>query len=130
MKKIFLFICGFIASIVIIHYFENYQQQNTKKEESEICWASWYGPGFHGKKMANGEIYNQYNISVAHKTLPLGTFLRVTNLGNNRSIIAPVTDRGPYIPGREVDLSYGAAQRIGAVYDGVVLVSIKILSQF
>jgi rare lipoprotein A len=90
--------------------------------------ASWYGTKFHGKKRADGKIYNMHNISVAHKTLPLGTVLRITNLNNNETILARVNDRGPYIKGRMIDLSLGAAKRLNAVKLGLIPVTIRILS--
>ncbi len=91
--------------------------------------ASWYGPGFHGKRMANGEIYDQNEILVAHRTLPLGLKVRITNLENSKSIIAEVLDRGPYTKkngkyDREVDLSFAAAKLLGAIEPGVISVKI------
>ncbi|MFC1678563.1 septal ring lytic transglycosylase RlpA family protein [Patescibacteria group bacterium] len=93
--------------------------------------ASWYGPNFHGQPMANGEIYNMNEIIVAHRTLPLGRKVRITNLENGRSIIAPVLDRGPYVINRkgeytrEIDLSYKVAQELGTIKKGVVLARIE-----
>jgi len=93
--------------------------------------ASWYGPGFHGKRMANGEIYNQYEVLIAHRHLPLGLQVCITNLNNGKSIIAEVKDRGPYVKNkegkydREVDLSFGAAKILGAVKLGVIPVKIE-----
>jgi 3D (Asp-Asp-Asp) domain-containing protein len=86
--------------------------------------GSWYGSFHHGRLMANGKRFNMYSVSVAHKTLPLGTKIRVINLSNGKSIIATVTDRGPYIKGRIVDMSYGAAQILGMVKAGIVPVRI------
>lgn len=87
--------------------------------------ASWYGPGFHGNQTANGEIYDQYAMTAAHKTLPFGTQVRVTNLYNGRSVVVRINDRGPYIPGRIIDLSLSAAQTIGM--SGVADVQMDIL---
>jgi len=94
--------------------------------------ASWYGPGFHGKRMANGRVYDQNKILVAHRTLPLGMRVRITNLHNNKSIVTKILDRGPYTKkngkyDREIDLSYGAAKVLGAVQKGVVPVKIELL---
>lgn len=91
----------------------------------EIGKASWYGKDFHGKKTANGYIYNMYGVSAAHKTLPLGTQVRVTNLENNRSVVLIINDRGPFVHGRILDLSYGAASKLGSVERGVVKVRIQ-----
>lgn len=89
--------------------------------------ASWYGPGFHGNYTANGEVYNQNALTAAHKTLPFGTRVRVTNLYNGRSVVVRINDRGPFIPGRIIDLSQGAAQLIGVTRSGVAPVQMDIL---
>jgi Lytic transglycolase len=90
--------------------------------------ASWYGPGFQGNPTASGEIYNQYALTAAHPTLPLGTPVEVTNLANGKSVRVRITDRGPFIRGRTIDLSHGAAQRLGMVQAGLSRVRIKPLS--
>ena len=90
----------------------------------EVGKASWYGKDFHGKKTANGRIYNMYGVSAAHKTLPLGTQVRVTNLENNRSVVLIINDRGPFVHGRILDLSYGAAKKLDTVERGVAKVRI------
>ncbi len=91
-------------------------------------WASWYGPGFHGRLTANGETYNQNAMTAAHKSLPFGTLVRVTNLNNGLSAVVRINDRGPYIHGREIDLSAAAAQVVGAVQSGVAPVRMEILN--
>jgi rare lipoprotein A len=75
--------------------------------------ASWYGSKFHGKKTASGKRFNMYVLTAAHRTLPLLSYARVTNLVNNRSIVVQITDRGPYIKNRIIDLSYTAARTLG-----------------
>ncbi len=90
----------------------------------EVGMASWYGSDFHGRKTASGQIYDMYGLSAAHKTLPLGTRVRVTNLANNRSAVLTVNDRGPFVRGRILDLSYGAARHLGTVDKGVARVRI------
>lgn len=85
--------------------------------------ASWYGPGFDGRKTASGERFNQYGLTAAHKTLPFGTKLRVTYKG--RSVIVRVNDRGPFVKGRHLDLSKGAARAIGC--HGVCNVKVAVL---
>jgi rare lipoprotein A len=87
--------------------------------------ASWYGPKFNGKLTANGEIYNQMALTAAHKSLPFGTMLEITNSLNNRSIMVRINDRGPYIKGRQIDLSKGAAIALGMINKGVVKVKVK-----
>ena len=89
--------------------------------------ASWYGSKFHGKLMASGKKYNMYDYIAAHKTLPLGTLIKVTNLKNNRWVYVKVMDRGPYVKGRVLDLSYLAAKKIGLIKSGVAKVKIDIV---
>lgn len=91
--------------------------------------ASFYGKGFHGRRAADGSIYNMYEMTCAHKTLPFGTRLRVTNKVNGKSVIVKVTDRGPYVRGRIVDLSVAAAQQLDMVHSGVVSVKVEILGK-
>lgn len=90
--------------------------------------ASWYGPGFHGRLTANGEIYNQMALTAAHKELPFGTFLRVTNQKNGKSVIVRINDRGPYIEGRDLDLSRGTAIALGMVKRGIIRVKVEEIS--
>ena len=89
--------------------------------------ASWYGPGFHGRTTANGETYNQYAVSVAHKSLPFNTMVRICNINNNKCVNARVNDRGPYIGQREFDLSYEAARQISMIESGVVPITYEII---
>jgi rare lipoprotein A len=89
--------------------------------------ASWYGPGFHGRRTANGEIYDQYELTAAHQTLPLGTRVMVTSLSNGRSVEVRINDRGPFVDGRIVDLSYAAASVIGMVGPGTMPVRLEVL---
>lgn len=90
--------------------------------------ASWYGPGFHGKLTANGEVYNQLAMTAAHKDLPFGTFLRITNQKNGKSVIVRINDRGPFIEGRDIDLSMGTALALGMVQRGVIRVKVEEIS--
>jgi hypothetical protein len=89
--------------------------------------VSWYGPGFHGRPTANGEIFDARGLTMAHRSLPLGTTVRVTNLENGRSVVLRVNDRGPYVGGRVADLSHAAAERLDFVEDGVVPARIELL---
>ncbi len=91
--------------------------------------ASWYGPGFHGKKTASGEIFNQYAMTAAHKTLPMGTKVRVTNLENNRSVLVRINDRGPFSSERILDLSRAAASRLEIVGKGTGRVRVQSLGE-
>jgi rare lipoprotein A len=87
--------------------------------------ASWYGSKFHGRKTASGERYNMYGISAAHRTLPLGTVVRVTHTENGRKVTLRINDRGPFVEGRIIDLSYGAARRLGMVREGIADVVVE-----
>ena len=91
--------------------------------------ASWYGRDFHGKKTSNGEPYNMYAMTAAHKTLPLGTYVKVHNLENNRSVVVRINDRGPFVRGRVIDLSYTAAKDIGIVGPGTARVEVVALGR-
>lgn len=86
--------------------------------------ASWYGEKFHGNPTASGEIYDMYELTAAHRTLPLGTSVMVTNLENYRSVGVRINDRGPFVKGRIIDLSYGAARAIGMVEKGTARVEV------
>jgi rare lipoprotein A len=97
---------------------QHYEQDGT---------ASWYGPGFHGKYTSNGDLYNQNDISAAHKNLPLPSYLRVTNLDNGRRLIVRVNDRGPFHGDRILDLSHGAASRLGILGPGTAHVHVELM---
>jgi len=90
-------------------------------------YASWYGPKFHGKKTASGTRFNMHDYIAAHRTLPLGTVLLVKNLKNGKTVKVKVLDRGPYVRGRHLDLSYKAAKKLGMFEDGVIPFTAKIL---
>ncbi len=104
---------------------QRYVPQSSSKGHTEEGIASWYGDDFHGKATANGECYNMYAFTAAHRTLPLPTVVRVTNLENNKSVVVKVNDRGPFARGRIIDLSYAAAQSIGMVGKGTAPVKIE-----
>jgi len=87
--------------------------------------ASWYGPEFHGKKTASGEIYDMYAMTAAHNTLPIASYAQVTNLENNRSVVVRINDRGPFHGDRVMDLSYSAAKKLGIDQTGTGSVEIK-----
>lgn len=89
--------------------------------------SSYYGSKFHGRKTANGETFDMYKLSAAHRELPFETLIKVTNTKNNKSVTVHVNDRGPFVAGRILDLSYGAAKKIDMLNDGVAEVTIEIL---
>lgn len=89
--------------------------------------ASWYGPGLNGNKTASGEVFDMYGMTAAHKKLPFGSIVLVTNQNNGKSVVVRINDRGPFIKGRIIDLSYGAAYLIEMVREGVVPVTIEVI---
>lgn len=104
-----------------------YQPLPDAKGYSEQGIASWYGKKFHGRKTSSGEIYDMYAMTAAHKTLPLGTYVRVRHLTNNRVVEVQINDRGPFVRGRIIDLSYTAAQKMGIVDAGTAPVEVVAL---
>lgn len=91
--------------------------------------ASWYGADFHGRLAADGRAFDMYALTAAHRSLPLGSVVRVLNAANGRSVVVRITDRGPYAAGRVIDLSYGAAARIGIVKQGLAPVILDVVSE-
>ena len=98
----------------------------TKIAQSGV--ASYYGPGFHGRRTANGEAFDMHAMTAAHRTLPFGTKVKVTNLANGKSAIVRVNDRGPYANGRIIDLSVAAAKQIGSTNSGTARVTLEVLN--
>lgn len=105
-----------------------YYPRYVPKGHTKIGKASWYGNPFHGRLTANGERYNMYGMTAAHRTYAMGTVLKVTNLRNKRSVRVRVNDRGPFYSSRNIDLSYGAAKKLGMIKKGVGKVKIQVLS--
>jgi len=142
--KLSLFIAYFLLNFIILTSFQcspsarfsstaaaNQRSPNQNSNEGEVFFgeSSYYAEKFHGRKTANGEIFDMYKKTAAHKSLPFNTLLEVTNLENNKSVIVRVNDRGPFVGGRILDLSYGAAKEIDMISSGVVEVKIKILER-
>ena len=109
----------FLLSVVIL------QSCATARYETGNAVASWYGSEFQGKPTASGEIFNMYAYTCAHKEYPFGTILRVINLSSDESVICIVNDRGPFVSGRDIDLSYAAAKEIGLIEAGTARVWIQ-----
>jgi len=125
-KTQFVFI---LFAIVMISLFSSCSRHQFKTAPAVMTGrASWYGPNFHGKTTSSQEVFDMYDMTAAHKTLPFGTYVMVTNLNNGRSVKVRINDRGPFISGRVIDLSYAAAKVLGMVGPGVVPVRIEILS--
>ena len=102
-----------------------YPKKDLNYDEKGI--ASWYGPKFHGKLTANGEIFNQYKLTAAHKTLPIPSAVKVTNLKNNKSLIVRINDRGPFVNDRIIDLSYQSAKKLKLLEAGTGFVRVQLL---
>lgn len=119
MREIVLTIAIFLALIALLDATSYYQ----------LGIASWYGEEFHGKRTSSGEIYNMYAMTAAHKTLPFGTKVLVVDLDTGRSVIVRINDRGPFIHGRIIDLSFAAAKKLGIVKKGIARVGIKIVKR-
>jgi len=89
--------------------------------------ASFYGADFHGKKTANGEVFDMNALTAAHRWFPFGTLCKITNLKNNKTVVVRINDRGPFVGNRIIDLSYGAAKALQAISDGVIEVRIDVI---
>jgi len=101
--------------------------KQAKAKPYEVGTASWYGEFFDGKPTASGEDYDMYDMTAAHPSLPLGSYVRVTNLHNGRAVVVKVNDRGPIVPGRIIDLSYGAARVLQFEHQGVQKVRLDLV---
>lgn len=95
--------------------------------KTETGIASWYGPPYNGRRSANGDVYNMEKLTAAHRTFPFDTWVEVTNLENKKSVEVRITDRGPFIKGRIIDLSLAAAREIDMVQEGIVKVRVKVI---
>lgn len=102
-----------------------YHVMDSAEGYSERGLASWYGPKFHGRKTSSGEVFDMHQMSAAHKTLPLSTWVEVTHLDSGRSVTVRVNDRGPFVEGRIIDLSYQAALALGITDEGVAPVEVR-----
>ncbi|MDX1656943.1 MAG: septal ring lytic transglycosylase RlpA family protein, partial [Candidatus Competibacteraceae bacterium] len=109
---------------------KTYKVATTSEGYRERGIASWYGEDFHGKRTSSGTPYDMYALSAAHKSLPLPTYVRVTNLNNGRQVVVRVDDRGPFVEGRIIDLSYSAAQRLGMIDKGTARVEVEALTPY
>ena len=121
-----------LAATLLVGLLAGATVMSGSKPPAQFGLASWYGPGFHGEETASGEIFDQREMVAAHRTLPLGSVIRVTNLENGRRVTLRVIDRGPYgrnvRKGTVVDVSRGAARRLQFIRDGLTRVRIDVLS--
>lgn len=100
-----------------------------KGPDAEAGTASFYAHRFHGRPTASGEKYDEQELTAAHRTIPFGTSVKVTNLGNGRSVILRINDRGPWVRERVIDVSYAAAQKLGFVREGIARVRVEVLAE-
>jgi len=130
---IFLNLTLLIACLTLFSAFTNFlypvNAYSESYPEATYAVASWYGPYFHGRQTASGEIFDMYNFTCAHREYPFGTKLKIINLSNNRSVNCLVNDRGPFIEGRDLDLSYATAKEIGMIEPGVSMVKIEYITR-
>lgn len=103
-------------------------RKQVKTKPFQVGTASWYGSTFQGKPTASGELYEMYNMTAAHLTLPMGSYVKVTNLRNGKSVVVRVNDRGPVVPGRIIDVSYGAAQALQFHHRGLQRVRLDLVN--
>jgi rare lipoprotein A len=103
------------------------RKQTGKTKAYQIGTASWYGEYFQGRPTANGEAYDMYDMTAAHPSIPLGTYVKVTNLHNGRAVVVRINDRGPVVEGRIIDLSYGAAVALGYDHKGLQRVRLDLV---
>lgn len=121
-----------ILIITLIAFFISCESKTEKKDSKKFVFyqkgiATWYGPGFHGKKTSNGEKYSMYALTAAHLKLKINTIVRVTNLENNKQVIVRINDRGPYSKNLIIDLSKAAAEKLDMIYKGSAKVKLEIL---
>ncbi|WPL19922.1 RlpA-like protein precursor [Thiorhodovibrio winogradskyi] len=114
---------GNMSSYVVLG--RRYHTKETSKGHVERGQASWYGSKFHGRRTSSGEVYDMHQMTAAHKTLPLPSYVHVTNLENGRAAVVRVNDRGPFHGGRVIDLSYAAAKKLGVVATGTAKVEVR-----
>lgn len=130
LKKNFSFVL-LIFSVFFISACSSAPHYEAEKPVSgPLYWtASYYADKFHGRPTASGEIFNMHAMTAAHKTMSFGTRLHVTNLNNGRSVVVTINDRGPFVRGRQLDLSYGAAKKIGMIESGTARVKVRVLGR-
>ncbi len=118
---------GPVSKVVKTKKVVKYKKANS--QPYQVGKASWYGKRFHGRKTANGESYNMFQMTAAHRDLPMGTWVKVTNLRNGRSVVLRVNDRGPFIDSRVIDTSYMAAEHLGFRERGIVKVRLDVVEE-
>lgn len=118
-----------LLSVISLFFFSCVRTMSPPPENIQTGVASWYGPNFHGKTTSNKEIYDMHDLTAAHKSLPFGTYVVVTNLNNGKSVTVRINDRGPFVKDRIIDLSYAAAKAVDMVGTGTAPVRLEILTK-
>lgn len=122
--------CSYLEPAVKPHRYKGkHTSMSAPNPHGTVGKASWYGPGFQGKRTSSGEIFDQNKLTAGSLTLPLGSVVEVTNLHNQKKVDVKINDRGPWVKGRKIDLSRGAAQKLGMLQTGVAPVIIKVKSK-
>jgi rare lipoprotein A len=129
MDKTFHIKSAILFGMIAVLFFYCAPVTSPPPENIQMGVASWYGPNFHGKTTSNKEIYNMHDMTAAHKSLPFGTYVVVTNLNNGRSVTVRINDRGPFVKGRIIDLSYAAAKAVDMIGTGTAPVKLEILTE-
>ena len=119
--------CGPQKSLSPIHSAHSFRSSLTPDSHELRGLASYYGRKFHGRRTASGEKYHRQQLTAAHRTIPFGTMVKVINLENDQSVIVRINDRGPFVKGRVIDLSYAAAKHIGMISKGIISVVLEIV---
>ncbi len=130
LKKSFAFVLLIITVLLINSCSSTPYYQAGRPISGPLYWkASYYADKFHGRPTASGEIFNMYAMTAAHKTMSFGTRLHVTNTNNGKSVVVTINDRGPFVKGRQLDLSFGAAKKIGMIESGTARVKVQVLGR-
>ena len=116
-----------LALVVAVPAHARDARRRKPARSKQVTRASWYGKSFQGKPTASGRIFNLHRLTAAHRTIHLGSKVKVTELRSGRSVVVQITDRGPFLPGRDIDLSYAAARQLGIVRRGVASVRLELL---
>lgn len=126
-KNIIFFIMSLLVTNAFLLPHTLKRNDHGKPKNTYYGIASWYGPGFHGRRTANGEVFNQNELTAAHKTLPFNTRVLITNLKTKKSVVVRINDRGPFIGKRIIDLSEEASRKLDSNKDGLAYVKVEIL---
>jgi rare lipoprotein A len=128
-SRLYVGICLFLLSPLVL-FFSCTRLPYPHSAAVQSGEASWYGPDFHGKLTSNKEIYDMYDMTAAHNSLPFGTYVMVTNLSNGKSVIVRINDRGPFVKERIIDLSYAAALALDMITPGTAPVKLEVLTEY